>query len=255
MRIWAIAALVATGRPALAQDAVDIAVEHLGPDARRATLTLKGTTDPTTAQALVASIASQACGGRAATLGEFRFSATEKIGEASPRSITLVQDIACGASPPGPAPSAATTWRAGPADEAEVRRMFDRFWDRSSPAAAAAAHALLSPDADPRPRDEWIAQALRDARQEGPVVGAPRLKLTWYYDPPDVAPGAYVAVDFRRATRDVAVDCGYVAFRRDPAGGWRVVRTERGTLTRQVAAEMTPAIRDQSIAALRCRLD
>lgn len=256
MRGGVFGCMIALAMPAAAvAEQTAISVERLGPDELRATVTIRGTTDPAIGQGVIATAVEELCGGRPGSLGHFTFTATEAVDKPEEPVMTLVQDVLCGASPVQQEARAATTWRAGPLDEARVEAAMLRFWERSTRGGAEIAYRMLSPGMQATsPEQVWIDEAMRDAVSDGAATSPPKLRFTWYYDPPTADPGAYVAVDFSRVTAALAVHCGYVAFRREETGEYRVVRVEQGRLRKDDARTMRADVREASIAALKCRM-
>ncbi|MET0270648.1 MAG: DUF4019 domain-containing protein [Sphingomonas sp.] len=67
------------------------------------------------------------------------------------------------------------------------------------------------------------------------------VSLTWERDPPDApAPGLYVAADFVSRFPGLRLHCGYLMWRQEPDGAFRIVREEQSFLDEQAARAMTP---------------
>lgn len=64
--------------------------------------------------------------------------------------------------------------------------------------------------------------------------------LTWERDPPDApTPGLYVAADFVSRFPNLRLHCGYLMWRREPDGAFRIVREEQSFLDEHAARAMT----------------
>ncbi len=67
------------------------------------------------------------------------------------------------------------------------------------------------------------------------------VRLTWERDPVDAPmPGLYVAADFVSRFPNLRLHCGYLMWRQDADGTFRIVREEQSFLDEQAARAMTP---------------
>lgn len=67
------------------------------------------------------------------------------------------------------------------------------------------------------------------------------VRLTWERDPADApTPGLYVAADFVSRFPNLRLHCGYLMWRQETDGTFRIVREEQSFLDEQAARAMTP---------------
>jgi hypothetical protein len=78
-------------------------------------------------------------------------------------------------------------------------------------------------------------------------------KVSWYLNPPGVAPGLYGAVDFEGAFSNLAVHCGYTAWLEQADGSFLLIREEENSGDMATVAKMKPEERDKLRTQLRCR--
>ena len=240
--------------PAAVAEQIEVGVRQTGPDAFEVVATLPATVDPTQAQALLQPVATEACGGRTATFGHYRFESSALVGADPARTTQLfVQQVACGGEP-APAPVPVDLPPTTPADEAAVRqRTLDYLAakDRDDFDAAAAMMAPGSREmidtADWRaPRQAFNAEAGEPTRRD--VV-----RVSWY-DNPAGAPraGRYVAADYRGDFEHAGFYCGYAMWFLESDGTYRLIREEEGKVGPGEAAKAAadlPSLRRQ----LGCR--
>lgn len=106
----------------------------------------------------------------------------------------------------------------------------------------AAAYALI--DADMRSYltpDLYRSEGQRFNASAGKVIERRVVRLTWERDPPEAKrPGLYVAADFVSRFPNIYLHCGYLMWRQQPDGGFKLVREEQDFLDKASARNMPP---------------
>lgn len=239
-----------------ATPAPSVSVEPLEEGRFRLTVALKGEVDPRAAQAVLAPRAVELCGDQPVQFGRYEFrgaAPVEARAGADGQSVTLVQEIACGAAASVDAPGPARVL-----SEAETAAVNPRILELTQSWFAAfdegrdADSLAMTSDAMHGGLDlgEWTAR--EKARRAG--VGATRSRqvgrLTWYQNPTGQPPGHYVAVDYV-ADYERQDECGYVVwFRLDEAAPFSLVRQEITYIPRDLPADAIAAIRRQACILL-----
>jgi hypothetical protein len=236
-----------------------VGVEPLGPGRYRLTIALRGTGDPAVGQSALQPTASRLCGGRPFSFGRFKWEGQEKIDKGSskrvPQSLTLHQEIACGAEGAASAETAAPpnpAWQPNAADEKAVTAATSRYFAARDGGRYAEAWALLSPGLQAlSPRVQWEAAAAAFNARAGRIPSRRPVALTWYNNPPNAeVPGLYAAVDFVAEAEKLRILCGYLIWLRQPDGSWRLMREEQSTL----AAKDAPNATAEDLARLKTQL-
>lgn len=204
---------------------------------------------------LVAQRAIAHCAGKYPLIGRYRFEGTQVQGAAGAK-YRYETEISCLDRPPERAPATAAAvpadWKASAQDverlEAATRAYFaavDAGDIARIESMMTAGQRDVSTTADRRATNA-------EFRRAGGRPGEHRIvRITWYVNPPGAEPGAYAAVDFDRRYAKLAVSCGYVAWRREGDGSYRLVREEIGQAPR--TASMSPGEMSRLRAMLRCR--
>jgi hypothetical protein len=242
----------------LAAPAPEMRSERLSDGGYRIVLTAPGLTLEQ-GQARAMAEAARLCGGPPVTLGHYRWRSNERLdhatGARTPVSLTLEQEARCDAAPPpvSAAQGPASSWRPGPADEASVLDFTARYFAARDSGRYAEAWALLTPTMqEMSPLAEWRRQAAEFARGAGAIRRRTPVKVTWYDSPAGVEPGIYAAVDFVGEAEKLLMLCGYVVWRRQGDGSFRLVRDEQNVVGRDSAPRMTAEKLAQIRASLNC---
>lgn len=238
------------------QAAPEITVEPLAEGRYRLTVTAEGTGDPAVAQRLLDPKAAALCGDQGYSYGRFQFQAsTPAPGEPSttPDSITLRQELGCGAAllAPPPAPGGGVPTRP-PANEAEAKALqdriltlSDRFLDAVGAGDAGTAFELSAPEMTGASRQDWTERLAAGRGERGALTSRQVARVSLYIDPPGVQPGLYVAADYV-ADWENAEECGYLVWRADKLEGpFLLTRQEQTLLPRDLPADQRAAMRQQ----------
>lgn len=237
-----------------------------GADSFEITYAAYGTTEPSEAQRRLMPEANRLCAPRQVVLGKYRFSSTAPLAPtpaepAQSQSVDLVQQIQCvadgagaqdagEATPPGPnIPSLAQDTD----QDARIIGLTEDYLDARRRQDSNATRKLMDSTylatIDQGARQKHQAAFNRAAgTQQARVV----YRVTWYDDPPGTLPGRYAAADF--VTLDTGLDfhCGYIAWRQQADGSFRVVREEDNYLDAASAARMSEKDRREAKALVGC---
>lgn len=233
----------------------DVQTERTGPAAWRLTLTALGVTDPAQGQRLLQPEARRICGAETARFGRYKFHTTasvDKDGTRLPGTLTLVQDLTCGAAPPAPPKIPPQTGAGFVKNDAEIVRLTEAFLSSLTEGDPRAAYDLASEGlhggAMP---EEWSKHVAAGRKRDGRPGRRRIAKVTWYEDPPSAPePGIYAAADYVASAEQLHFECGYVVWFRGGDGRFRAVRHERNFASKGDVPNATP----QKIAELRAML-
>ena len=233
--------------------ALEPQVESHPLDANRHMIEVKAKADATfeAAQAALVPTARRLCAGRTFFLGAFKFAEQpEAAAQAS-----FQQELYCNrpvqlsksADAAAPDPSEAQ-------QQAVLKATYSYLAAKDS-SRLANAYAMLSRRAKlTMPERDWIAMT-RDFNQQAGAVRARRVTdISWYRDPPEAPePGLYVAADLNGAFENVELLCGYVMWKLDSDGSFRLVREEQNFLERRRGANQAPLDRAPLRAQMGCK--
>lgn len=102
------------------------------------------------------------------------------------------------------------------------------------------------------PFDSWKAQLESFYGSAGAVWGRTVRKVTWYKDPANAQPGIYAAVDFSSQFANLALHCGFVAWRQQMDESFELVREEENSIPNSVMSKLTPEKLQSIRAQFRC---
>lgn len=219
--------------------------------------TLDLTVSPETpeGQAQIARRAIELCRGRYPQLGHYTFEGTTAAdGSGDESRFTYRGEVTCVDRPPDPEAGAPVPadWRPSSADEERVRAATTAYFAAVDRGDVETIEAMMSPGHRATSTTEVRSARLRSFRLQAGAPGQHRiLRTTWYANPPGVAPGAYVAVDFERSYANLSVSCGFVAWQRLGDGRLLLVREETGSAPRSAGETAEDLARLRLL--LRCR--
>lgn len=81
--------------------------------------------------------------------------------------------------------------------------------------------------------EDWRASGEGFNALAGSVKKREIIKITWYKDPPSGSPGIYAAADFDSVFDNIGIHCGFVVWRKEADGSFRVVREEQNYIDRK----------------------
>jgi len=102
------------------------------------------------------------------------------------------------------------------------------------------------------PFERWKADLESFYDSAGAAEGRTIRKVTWYKDPANAQPGIYAAVDFSSRFANLALHCGYVAWRQQMDGSFELVREEENSIPNDVMSKLTPEKLQGIRAQFRC---
>ena len=254
------AAAVACGAFAAVPESV-IKVRELGNDVYRLELKSYRSASVEEGQVELRKKAGDLCGGKHTNYGKYKFDMTEPVGAAAggPKLLLLQQEISCHIPPAALAPSApvAVATVDLPASEEQIKRVEgltskyfaakDQGRYQEAYDMQAASQKAVAPFAQFKERVEAFNARAGAARNRSVK------KVTWYRNPPQVAPGLYAAVDFTSEFANLVVHCGFVAWHQQPDGNFLVVREEENSVDKVTAHKMTTESLDEVRAQFRCK--
>jgi Protein of unknown function (DUF4019) len=118
-------------------------------------------------------------------------------------------------------------WRPTAAQEEQVSSLTYAYFSARDGGKYRDAYTMFSPTQQQKvPFEPWTSRIEQFNAKAGQVKSRKIDKITWYKDPPNVAPGLYAAVDFSSEFANIAIHCGFVAWHMQEDGSFRVVREE-----------------------------
>jgi hypothetical protein len=205
------------------------------------------------AQARLAPAAKLACQSRRAVMGRFRF-----LSEAGANSFE--QELLCidARHRLGTIAAAAADQPLAPerADQQAVLAASYGYFAAKDNGRYGDAHHLLSDGMKQRfPLADWTASARAFDAEAGAVRGRRVVEITWYNNPADAPePGLYVAADFSAEFAATEFVCGYLMWRVQPDGGFRLVREEQNAAPKRSGGRSIAKIdRDPLRARMGCK--
>lgn len=209
------------------------------------------------AQAALVPTARRLCADRTFFLGAFKFAEQPEAPAAKPgvAQASFQQELYC--SSPEQLSESAAAAAPGPSEaqqQAVLKATYGYLAAKDSNRLSDA-YAMLSRRAKlTTPEPDWIAKT-RDFNEQAGAVRARRVTdISWYSDPPEAPePGLYVAADLNGAFENVEFLCGYVVWRLDADGSFRLVREEQNFLERRRGAKLALLDRAPLRAQMGCK--
>jgi hypothetical protein len=100
--------------------------------------------------------------------------------------------------------------------------------------------------------DSWRETVNAFNEKAGSVESRKVVKVSWVKDPPGVEPGFYAAVDYRGRFKNIAYECGYVAWYRDVSGRLSIVREEQGYIDNASQIKMSSGALQDALVKIGC---
>lgn len=227
-----------------------VQVERLGDAGYRLTVTAERTQDPAAAHALLRPTADGLCGDLPAQYGRYRFEASGLApGQPGParESVTLIQDLTCGATSPAAVAPVAIALTPAEIDVLTpvILDLTGQYFTAVEQARDTDAFALTTPEmTGGASAEDWIARAGQRRALVGGPVSRQIARLTWYPNPPNSPrPGLYVAIDYV-AGWTLQDECGYLIwFRPDEGAPFRLTRQEQTFLPHELDDATRSALR------------
>lgn len=228
-------------------------------DASRHMIDLKTAAGTTfeAAQAALVPTARRLCADRGFLLGAFRFAEQPEATGAKAGTVqaSFQQELYC--SSPEQFSKSASEVAPGPteAQQQAVLKATYGYLAAKDGNRLAAAYAMLSRRAKLTTAEpDWIARARAFNKQAGAVRSRRVTDISWYSDPPDAPePGLYVAADLNGDFENVEFLCGYVVWRLDADGSFRLVREEQNFVERRRSAKIALLDRAPLRAQMGCK--
>lgn len=204
--------------------------------------------------------AAELCAPRSAAFGRYSFDTKDPLAAQADQQTVLVlrQDIDCDAVPSAQ-PSPGTQSGAAPrmATPEQVRRVEQQtrlYFEAKDQGRYTSAYDLMAASLKQSISFEnWKSKTEVFNAKAGAVEQRTIAKITWYYNPPQVAPGLYAAVDFTSKFAEVDLHCGFLAWREQPDGKFVLVREEENYLDKQTQQKLKPGDFEKVKAQFRCK--
>ncbi|MEC5218529.1 hypothetical protein RCH09_003501 [Actimicrobium sp. GrIS 1.19] len=203
---------------------------------------------------------SELCAPRRASFGKYSFDMKESVdgGEDKPTVLVLRQDIECGvvpsAKPSNGAQSVPAPRMATPEQVRRVEQQTRLYFEAKDQGHYTGAYDLMAGSLKQSISFEtWTGRAEAFNAKAGAVKRRTVSKITWYYNPPQVEPGLYAAVDFTSMFAEVDLHCGFLAWREQPDGQFVLVREEENYMDRQTQQTLKPGDLEKVRQQFNCR--
>lgn len=234
-------ALVACGQPE-----PPVEVEKLADGGFRMTYAHPDLKTEVAAQKLLVPTAIELCAGKDIRFGRGEF-------DAKKTPPVLVQDLHCGPAP-GAAAAAATAFTPTADDQRKVSALSEQFLEIRRKGDAAAAKAMFDPTSSYADMAAWSRDTAAFNGLSGPEIKRAITRVSWFENPASApSPGVYAAVDYIREFQNVKTACGFVVWRRQADGGWRIDREQLRYLTAAQEAAIKRSDLPEARADLGCR--
>ncbi len=209
------------------------------------------------AQAALAPTARRLCADRTFFLGAFKFAEQSEAPAAKPgvARASFQQELYCNSHEQLSGSSIAAAAGPSEAQQQAVLKATYFYLAAKDSNRLSDAYAMLSPRAKlTTAESEWIAKARDFNAHAGPVRARRVTDISWYSDPPEAPePGLYVAADLNGAFDNLEFLCGYVVWRLDADGSFRLVREEQNFHERRRGAKLAPLDRAPLRAQMGCK--
>lgn len=201
----------------------------------------------------------QLCAPRSASLGKYSFELTEPLTKRkdTPGMLVLRQEVACGAATAHSSAGAQTGTAAPTATPEQVRRVEQQtrlYFDAKDQGRYTSAYDLMAASFKQSITfATWRGRAQAFNTKAGAVAQRTIARITWYRNPPQVAPGLYAAVDFTSKFAEVDIHCGFLAWHEQADGKFLLVREEENYLDKPTQRGLRPDEVDRVRQQFRCR--
>ena len=212
-----------------------IAVDRIDQTSFRLTLAAEEDIGIDAGQARLLPTARMVCRQQTPVFGRYKLEA-EPTGNPP---LRFEQELVCGSpAPVTPAAASDPQWQPSIAHQrAALAASYAYFAARDS-GRFEDAHALFTDRMKQlSPLAHWRANAAAFAAAAGAPRGRRVVELSWYNNPPDAPePGLYVAADFEGEFTGLHFLCGYLMWRMQPDGSFRLAREEQNYADRQMGS-------------------
>lgn len=242
-RAW-IAVIGLLGLSACGQTEPPVEVEKLADGGFRMTYAHPDLKTEVEAQKLLVPTAIELCAGQDIRFGQGTF-------DAKTAPPVLVQILHCGPAPGAPTPAVFTPTAE---DEKAVSALSEQFLEIRRKGDATAAKAMFDPKSAYADMAAWTRDTGAFNAISGPETKRALTRMSWFENPPSApSPGVYAAVDYMREFQNVKTACGFIVWRRQPDGGWRIDREQLRYLTPAQEAALSHSALPEARAELGCR--
>jgi hypothetical protein len=223
-----------------------IEVQRIGDNGYRMILTSYRSTTVGAGQAELMPRAAALCAPLSAQFGKYAFDLKEPVVRTSTERAVLVlrQEIQCGATPSVERSQGAHTSTAPRmATPEQVRRVEQQtrlYFDATDQGRYTDAYGFMG-----KGMKQGMSFAAWKQKSEafnagaGPVQQRTISKITWYFNPPQVAQGLYAAVDYTSKFAEIDLHCGFLAWHEQPDGKFVLVREEVNYVDKQTRQKLS----------------
>lgn len=234
-----------------------VETERLGSNRHLLRIETQARTTFEAAQSALVPTAKRLCADRGLVLGAFKFTEPSDAASANRGAgrATFQQELYCKSPEQDSEIAAPATASPSEAQQQAVLDATYRYLAAKDGGRLSDAYAMLSRRSKlSTPEREWIGKA-RDFNAQAGAVRTRRVTgISWYSNPPNAPePGLYVAADLNGAFENVEFLCGYVVWKRDDDGRFRLVREEQNFVERRRDADRTPLDRAPLRAQMGCK--
>lgn len=240
-----------------AQPATEVHVRQLDLDSYEATMTTSETTDVAVAQNALIPGAEKLCGEKKPQFGHYSFETNEPLNKtegASSQTLVLKQEIKCEAVSslqPQEKSSFASQWKPTKAQEENIQQLTYQYFKNRDTGKYQQAYSMFAVSLKASISEKnWLASVKQFNAKAGKPIKRQVSKLTWYNKPPSSpTPGIYAAADYVSQFENVDTHCGFVIWKQQMDGSFRVVREEENSIDKATQSTMT----DSDIAKFKAQ--
>ncbi|HEX9661040.1 MAG TPA: DUF4019 domain-containing protein [Candidatus Binatia bacterium] len=136
-------------------------------------------------------------------------------------------------------------------DDKLIERLTLEYFRAKDGGAYRDAYALLTDSMQAMsPFEKWRQSAKAFNNRAGKARNRKAIKITWYHDPPSASPGLYAAADFASTFDNIEIHCGYVVWRQEDDGTFRLTREEENYMDKKTQQGLDP----DKLAAAKAKL-
>ena len=209
------------------------------------------------AQAALVPTARRLCADRTFFFGAFKFAEQPEAPAAKPgvAQASFQQELYCRSRERLSESAAAAAPGPSEAQQQAVLKATYGYLAAKDSNRLSDAYAMLSRRAKlTTPEPDWIAKTRDFNKQAGAVRERRITDISWYSNPPEAPElGLYVAADLNGVFENVEFLCGYVVWRLDAVGSFRLVRDEQNFLKRRRGAKLALLDRAPLRAQMGCK--
>jgi hypothetical protein len=234
---------------------LDIQVQKLSEDSFRLVLKSSRIRNVDEGQAAMLPKATELCAEKAVRYGKHEYEQTEAVSPATSakNEFILRQEIRCTDAPAVAGAPSDPAWRPTAEQQRLIERQtYDYFAAKDGGRYQDAYAWLAATQQEIVSFDKWSASSADFNSKAGQVRSRKIRKITWYKDPQGAPRGIYAAVDFASEFANIEIHCGFVAWRRQEDGSYKLIREEQNFIDRASQQKMKPGELEAVRRQFRC---